>query len=71
MCKELLVIPVKKVVDPKRIIGIKWRSLPPKRSDGGWKIESHMYVSNAYVLTQARKKTTADIGKLENCNLKL
>jgi hypothetical protein len=26
MCKELPVIPVNKVVDPKRIIGKKWRA---------------------------------------------
>jgi hypothetical protein len=25
MCKEMPVIPVNKVVDPKRIIGKKWR----------------------------------------------
>jgi tetrahydromethanopterin S-methyltransferase subunit A len=26
MCKELLVIPVNRVVDKKRIIGTKWRA---------------------------------------------
>jgi hypothetical protein len=26
MCKEMLVIPVNKAVDPKRIIGKKWRA---------------------------------------------
>jgi hypothetical protein len=26
MCKEMLVIPVNKVVDPKRIIRKKWRA---------------------------------------------
>jgi hypothetical protein len=26
MCKEMLVIPVNKVVDPKRIIEKKWRA---------------------------------------------
>jgi hypothetical protein len=45
MCKEMPVIPVNKVVDPKRIIGKKWRSKeeerhkgllihPPKKDDG-------------------------------------
>jgi hypothetical protein len=31
MCKELPVIPVNKVVDPKRIIGKKWRAEEEER----------------------------------------
>jgi hypothetical protein len=34
MCKELPVIPVNKVVDPKRIIGKKWRSKEEERHKG-------------------------------------
>jgi hypothetical protein len=34
MCKELLVIPVNKVVDPKRIIGKKWRAEEEERHKG-------------------------------------
>jgi hypothetical protein len=42
MCKEMPVIPVNKVVDPKRIIekngGPRRRSLtpPPKKTKNGW-----------------------------------
>jgi hypothetical protein len=31
MCKELPVIPVYKVVDPKRIVGQKWRAEEEER----------------------------------------
>jgi hypothetical protein len=34
MCKELPVIPVNKVVDPKRIIGKKWRAEEEERHKG-------------------------------------
>jgi hypothetical protein len=34
MCKEMLVIPVNKVVDPKRIIGKKWRAEEEERHKG-------------------------------------
>jgi hypothetical protein len=34
MCKELLVIPVNKVVDPKRIIRQKWRAEEEERHKG-------------------------------------
>jgi hypothetical protein len=34
MCKELPVIPVNKVVDPKRIIGKKWRDKEEDRHKG-------------------------------------
>jgi hypothetical protein len=34
MCKEMSVIPVNKVVDPKRIIGIKWRAKEEERHKG-------------------------------------
>jgi hypothetical protein len=34
MCKEMLVIPVDKVVDPKRIIGIKGRAEEEERHKG-------------------------------------
>jgi hypothetical protein len=34
MCKELLVIPVNKVVDPKRIIVKKWRAKEEERHKG-------------------------------------
>jgi hypothetical protein len=34
MCKELPVIPVNKVVDPKRIIGQKWRAEEEERHKG-------------------------------------
>jgi hypothetical protein len=34
MCKELLVILVNKVVDPKRIIGKKWRAKEEERHKG-------------------------------------
>jgi hypothetical protein len=34
MCKELLVIPVNKVVDPKRIIRTKWMAKVEERHKG-------------------------------------
>jgi hypothetical protein len=34
MCKEMPVIPVNKVVDPKRIIGKKWRAKEEERHKG-------------------------------------
>jgi hypothetical protein len=34
MCKEMPVIPVNKVVDPKRIIGKKWRAEEEERHKG-------------------------------------
>jgi hypothetical protein len=34
MCKEMPVIPVNKVVDPKRIIGKKWRAAAEERHQG-------------------------------------
>jgi hypothetical protein len=34
MCKALLVIPVNRVVDPKRIIGKKWRAEEEERHKG-------------------------------------
>jgi hypothetical protein len=34
MCKEMPVIPVNKVVDPKRIIGKKWRAEEESRNKG-------------------------------------
>jgi hypothetical protein len=34
MCKELPVIPVNRVVDPKRIIGKKWRAKEEERHNG-------------------------------------
>jgi hypothetical protein len=34
MCKEMPVIPVNKVVDPKRIIGKKWRAKEKERHKG-------------------------------------
>jgi hypothetical protein len=34
MCKELLVILVNKVVDPKRILGKKWRAKEEERHKG-------------------------------------
>jgi hypothetical protein len=34
MCKEMSVIPVNKVVDPKRIIGKKWRAEEEERHKG-------------------------------------
>jgi hypothetical protein len=34
MCKEMLVIPVNKMVDPKRIIGKKWRAEEEERHKG-------------------------------------
>jgi hypothetical protein len=34
MCKEFLVIPVNKVVDPKRIIGKNWRAEKEERHKG-------------------------------------
>jgi hypothetical protein len=34
MCKELPLIPVNKVVDPKRIIGKKWRAEEEDRHNG-------------------------------------
>jgi hypothetical protein len=43
MCKEMPVILVNKVVDPKRIIGKKWRAKEEERHKGS--------------LTQKRRKT--------------
>jgi hypothetical protein len=34
MCKEILVILVNKVVDPKRIIGKKWSAVEEERHKG-------------------------------------
>jgi hypothetical protein len=34
MCKEMPVIPVNKVVNPKRIIGKKWRAEEEERHKG-------------------------------------
>jgi hypothetical protein len=34
MCKEMSVIPVNKVVDPKRIFGKKWRAKEEERHKG-------------------------------------
>jgi hypothetical protein len=34
MCKEMPVIPVSRVVDPKRIIGKKWRAEEEERHKG-------------------------------------
>jgi hypothetical protein len=34
MCKEMTVIPVNRVVDPKRIIRKKWRAEKEKRRKG-------------------------------------
>jgi hypothetical protein len=34
MCKEMPVIPVNKVLDPKRIIGKKWRAKEEERHKG-------------------------------------
>jgi hypothetical protein len=34
MCKEMPVIPVNKVVDPKRIIGKNWRAKEVERHKG-------------------------------------
>jgi hypothetical protein len=34
MCKEMPVIPVNRVVDPKRIIGTKWRAEEEERHKG-------------------------------------
>jgi hypothetical protein len=34
MCKELPVVPANKVVDPKRIIGTKWRAKEEERHKG-------------------------------------
>jgi hypothetical protein len=34
MCKEMPVIPVNRVVDPKRIIGKKWRAEEEERHKG-------------------------------------
>jgi hypothetical protein len=34
MCKEMPVIPVHRVVDPKRIIGKKWRAKEEERHKG-------------------------------------
>jgi hypothetical protein len=34
MCKEMPVIPVNKAVDPKRIIGKKWRAEEEERHKG-------------------------------------
>jgi hypothetical protein len=34
MCKEITVIPVNKVVDPKRITGKKWRAEEEERHKG-------------------------------------
>jgi hypothetical protein len=34
MCKEMSVIPVNKAVDPKRIIGTKWRAEEEERQKG-------------------------------------
>jgi hypothetical protein len=34
MCKEMPVIPVNKVVDPKRIIGKEWRAQEEERHKG-------------------------------------
>jgi hypothetical protein len=46
MCKEMPVIPVNKVVDPKRIIGKKWRAKEEERHKGHKK-ESYLFVCEA------------------------
>jgi hypothetical protein len=41
MCKEMPVIPVNKVVDPKRIIGKKWRAEEEERHKGSLTKKNH------------------------------
>jgi hypothetical protein len=43
ICKELPVILVNKVVDPKRIIGKKWRAEEEERHKGSLTQKSHFF----------------------------
>jgi hypothetical protein len=44
MCKEMPVIPVNKVVDPKRIIRKKWRAKVEERHKGSLIKKTGVYV---------------------------
>jgi hypothetical protein len=60
MCKEMPVIPVNKVVDPKRIIGKKWRAEEEERHKGSLTPKKHMHAStyvNMYIHTWVGLKT--------------
>jgi hypothetical protein len=44
MCKEMPVIPVNKVVGPKRIIGKKWRAKEEERHKGSLTPKKYIYI---------------------------
>jgi hypothetical protein len=49
MCKELPVILVNKVVDPKRIIGKKWRAEEEERHKGSLTPKKYIIVSEHFI----------------------
>jgi hypothetical protein len=55
MCKEMPVIPVNKVVDPKRIIGKKWRAEEEERHKGSLTPQKNMVL---YFLTKKPQSYT-------------
>jgi hypothetical protein len=69
MCKEMLVILVNKVVDPKRIIGKKWRveeeerhkgSLTPKKTSD---VHGHYPVNHLFAGTRLTRRTKTRSGR--------
>jgi hypothetical protein len=56
MCKEMPIIPVNKVVAPKRIIGKKWRAEEEERHKGSLTPKKHLSELRKYLFHRCSER---------------
>jgi hypothetical protein len=65
MCKEMPVIPVNKAVDPKRIVGKKWRAKEEERHKGSLTKKKFTHNLHEQILVAAADGVTVvDLGSI-------